>query len=157
MSLPGPAPTPTSIQKFLGNPGKNRLNDAEPLPEVAKATPPRSLTDKDARKMYKLVAAQLVRFNMLTKIDTHELAMACDQWAAACRLWESYKCEPFTKGGTGLLTINPAYRAALQGFEAARKTFHGFGIGSPAERSRLRVAEAPKKSKFSGLITPTGN
>ena len=152
--LPGPAPKPTAIKIMEGNPGKQRLNDREPQPTVVKATPPRHLTDPAAKKLYATYAKELVRFGLLTRIDVDELAHACDLWAAATRLWETYKAEPIVTHPVRGREVNPAYRAALAGFESARKVFRQFGVGSPGERSRLKVVEPDKKkSKFSGLIT----
>jgi P27 family predicted phage terminase small subunit len=150
--MPGPAPTPNHIKDLLGNPGHDKINRDEPRPTVAKSAPPRSLTDPAARKMYRTLAKSLVPFGLLTVQDTATLAKACDLTVQGDKLWEIYKCEPMTTGVQGAKVVHPAFRAALAAYDAADKILRQFGIGSPAERSRLKAAEAPRKSKWTGLL-----
>ena len=146
---------PTALKQMLG---EKDINRQEPRPTEVKATPPRSLTDKAARKLYKTLATELVKFGLLTKIDVQDLADACQLWANADTLYAEYLKEPWKKSSVRGDEINPALRASLAQRAEARKVFRGFGIGSPAERSRLKVVEpVKKKSKFSGLITPSSN
>jgi hypothetical protein len=87
MALPGPAPTPSAIKAMLGN---KDINKHEPRPAEVKATPPRSLQDKDARKLYKVLAAELCRLGLLTRIDVPDLGSACWMWTEADRLEQQY-------------------------------------------------------------------
>ena len=80
MAQPGPVPMPTALKQMLG---EKDINRQEPRPTEVKATPPRSLTDKAARKLYKTLATELVKFGLLTKIDVQDLADACQLWANA--------------------------------------------------------------------------
>jgi P27 family predicted phage terminase small subunit len=131
-----------------------KTNPHEPKPTVCSATPPRSLTDPNARKLYRAYAKELTKLGVLTTIDREELARACDLYVAAQGLWEKYKAEPVVENKVRGREINPAYRAALQGFADARKILVTFGIGSPADRSRLKVAlPTQQKTKWSGLLT----
>jgi len=147
---------PTALKQMLG---EKDINKQEPRPTEVKATPPRSLTDKAARKLYKTLASELVKFGLVTKVDVAELATACDQWAAADREWAKYIEQPEVTHPIRGKETNPAMRASLALRESARKVFRQFGIGSPAERSRLKVVEPvkQKKAKFAGLITPSSN
>src|SRR5688572_3616691 len=67
---PGPAPVPTEIKKLMGNPGRRPLNDAEPRVTAAKLSVPRSLTEPNARKLYRECAKFLAANGLLGTVDT---------------------------------------------------------------------------------------
>ena len=52
MGFRGPAPIPTAIRRYEGNPGKRPLNEWEPQPKMVRPAMPRHL-DKIARKEWK--------------------------------------------------------------------------------------------------------
>jgi P27 family predicted phage terminase small subunit len=133
--------------------GDKDINTHEPKPTVCKSTPPRSLTDPAAKRLYRQYAKELTKLGVLTTIDRDELTRVCDLYTEANKLWAIYKEQPRVTQSIRGQEINPAYRAALQGFADARKIFVTFGIGSPAERSRLKITpQDTKKSKRSGLL-----
>src|SRR5687767_9643668 len=80
MARPGPRPTPTPLKIPRGNPGKRRLNAAEPRATAAVLRCPAWLDDA-ARKKWKQLAPQLAKLGLLTSIDGDALAGYCIAWS----------------------------------------------------------------------------
>jgi hypothetical protein len=131
--MPGPAAIPTKIKRERGNPGKQRLNDAEPEPAPTDATPPEDLTGY-ALGFWQRHAPELVRLGCITAVDRDEFAVGCLMRAK------------------GLEDLEAAPNRALKELAMSSRIFARYGIGA-SDRSRITSAH-PKKpeSRWAGLI-----
>ena len=64
----GRKPLPSNVVRLRGNPGKRRLNDAEPRPAAKTPSCPACLGD-EARKEWKRLAKELAELGLLTGLD----------------------------------------------------------------------------------------
>ena len=71
----GRKPLPSNVVKLRGNPGKRRLNNAEPRPAI-KAPGCPSCLGEEARKEWKRLAGELAELGLLTTIDRNLLEAA---------------------------------------------------------------------------------
>lgn len=77
MGARGPAPKPVELRLLQGNPGRRPLElDGVFRPEVAAPDAPSWLT-KEARKAWRRLSPELVRYNLLSKVDQNAFAMLC--------------------------------------------------------------------------------
>ena len=72
----GRKPLPSNVVRLRGNPGKHRLNDAEPRP-AARVPPCPTCLGGDARKEWQRLAKELGELGLLTKLDRGLLATYC--------------------------------------------------------------------------------
>jgi len=144
MGKRGPKPKPSALKKLAGNPGKRRLNKAEPKPAPidGPAEPPDWL-DLDARDEWARVAPELSRLGILTKIDLSLLAAYCLAYAemvvATRQLQEMGTNVVVVKNDDGTIKymqpaphVGIAHRAALR----MRTLAAEMGI-TPSARTRL--------------------
>ncbi len=147
----GPAPTPSAIGKLING---HQPDPREPqVIPASKTRLPRGLAGWRAKELYRTFTEWLSQIGMLGTVDVHALVLACNEWAQGESLYQQYMCEPWKKDRFGILVLNPARRAAMDAFGAAEKIFKQFGIGSPAERSRMKTPQEKPKSRWSGLIS----
>jgi len=73
-------PQPTALKILRGNPGKRRLNAAEPKPRADGIQPPAWLTG-DALAKWSELFPILQAVGLLTRADVGPLARYCDTWA----------------------------------------------------------------------------
>jgi P27 family predicted phage terminase small subunit len=141
MGKPGPSPKPTQLKKLAGNPGKRKLNDAEPQFEA----PGRMLNvpdylDKRAAEIWRELGRLLLSAGLFTVVDKYALAMFCvaaGRWMEAeAKLKESGPV--LLSKATGNLYQNPYLHVANRAWDQMRQMFGEFGL-TPAERSRLQV------------------
>lgn len=75
--MPGPAPKPAELKLLEGNRGHRPVNlDQLFRPEVGMPDVPRWLS-KEARKAWRRLAEELLRYNLLSKVDRDSFAMLC--------------------------------------------------------------------------------
>ena len=130
--MASPLPTPTALKRLRGNPGKRRLNDAEPTPAPTDATPPPDLSG-DALAFWHRHAPELVRLGILTAIDRDEFALGCRMRAK------------------GLDDLADAPNRALKELAMSSRIFARYGIGA-ADRSRITASPKKPESRWAGLI-----
>lgn len=83
----GRKPKPTHLKIISGNPGKRKLNEDEPKPDLSLPMPPPHLSD-DAKVEWGRVSEELYRIGLLSDIDRSALAAYCQaygRWAQAER------------------------------------------------------------------------
>ena len=88
MGLRGPAPIPTAIRRYEGNPGKRPLNVWEPQPKTVRPAMPRHL-DEIARKEWKRLCPMLERMRVLSEADGIALANLCVDYSILQQAQES--------------------------------------------------------------------
>lgn len=140
----GPAPKPSSLKLVQGNPGRRPVAEGEPTPEVVAPECPDHLL-ADAREEWQRIIPFLIRYKLVTEIDTAALALYCQaygRWQEA----ERKIAEQRAKGGDGMLVKapsgypiqNPYLAIANRAMEDCYKYLQQFGL-SPSARTRVTV------------------
>jgi P27 family predicted phage terminase small subunit len=140
----GRKPTPTHLKLVRGNPGKRRLNAAEPVPERLLPSPPPELT-VDARAEWDRVAEELHRIGILSGIDRAALAAYCQaygRWVVAERaIAKMAERDQLTDGlmiktTNGNAVQNPLVGTANKAMADLVRYAAEFGM-TPSARSRI--------------------
>jgi len=151
----GRKPTPTHLKLVRGNPGKRRLNAAEPAPERVLPAPPPELS-ADARIEWDRIAGDLHRIGVLSGIDRAALAAYCQaygRWIVAERaIAKMAERDHLTEGlmiktTNGNAVQNPLVGTANKAMADMVRYAAEFGM-TPSARSRISrqggESDAPK-------------
>jgi len=156
----GTRPKPAHLKMLEGNPGKRRIpNEPRPVCEkVPKA--PTFITDL-ARQEWDRIAPQLYAMGLLTDLDVGPLAAYCQAYgryvAAELAISEAAAADLLTKGlmiktSNGNAIQNPLVGTANKAARDMVRYASEFGL-TPSARARLAlIPQAPKRSRFDGLI-----
>jgi P27 family predicted phage terminase small subunit len=142
----GRKPLPSNVVRLRGNPGKRRLNDAEPRPASRIPACPACLGE-EARKEWKRLARELAELGLLTGLDRGMLAAYCQAhalWVEAVSSIERYGT--MVKSPNGYPMQSP-YVMVRIGAE--------FGM-TPSSRTRIRVGERPPEDPFEAFLQGRG-
>jgi P27 family predicted phage terminase small subunit len=161
----GRRPLPTAVKKLRGNPGKRKLNAAEPKVELAAPTMPADLP-KAAATEWRRIVPELKALGVLAKVDRAALAAYCHAYA---RWFEAEKHileygiiieEPVLLMGepTGYTRFkkNPAVTISETAMKIMKSFLVEFGM-TPSSRSRVRIekpagAEDPFDAYLKGAL-----
>jgi P27 family predicted phage terminase small subunit len=158
----GPPPTPTYLRLLRGNPGRRPVKP-EPQPETVVDVPdPPPFLSGFAADEWCVVAEQLLRLGMLTKVDQPALAAYCwsyAQWRTAAELVAKMASNDpvmqglLVKGADGDARRNPLIRIARDAASDMLRFAAEFGL-TAAARARLGAAgwEPSGPSKFDGFL-----
>ena len=136
MATRGRKPTPTAIKELEGNPGKRKINEAEPKPEK-KAPPCPKWLEPEAKKEWRRLSKQLEQIGVLTEVDQAAFASYCQAYAR----WEEAE-EFITQHGTIVKTPSgywqqvPQVSIAQTYLKIMNKIAEQFGL-TPSSRSRI--------------------
>lgn len=150
MAKPGTKPQPSHMKLVRGNPGKRPINENEPQPDMDLPTPPEGLSDH-ALKQWDIVAPQLHKMGVLSKIDATALEMYCvayGNWREAQEKIRRYG--PLVKAKSGFLQQSPYMQIANKSFEQMRSMLAEFGM-TPSSRTRISVPTEKKNNVFAQL------
>lgn len=170
MGQRGPAPKPAELRAIEGNRGHRPISlDSTFRPEVGAPDAPRWLT-KEARKTWRRLMPELLRYNLVSVVDRDMLAMLC-QSVGRIELLEraiAAKMAALAEDGkdsiealvgktqTGYEVQAVAYQLLSKEQEKAFKLLAEFGL-SPAQRARVATAIRQQLTLFEGGKTePTG-
>lgn len=151
----GRKPKPTHLKLVTGNPGKRRLNPAEPRPASAAAPMPPAELSEEARTEWRRVARLLHRLGLLTGADRAALAAYCQaygRWRQAERaLAEMARRDPLTgalmiKTAAGNAIQNPLVGIANKAMSDMVRYAAEFGM-TPSARSRIAAEPKPDDSE----------
>lgn len=147
----GRRPLPTAVKKLRGNPGKRKLNDAEPIAAPGIPKMPEFLS-KIAQQEWKEIVPELERLGVLAKVDGKALAGYCvsyARWMEAQKQIDKHGIlieeSVFDKDGEEVdvrVKRNPAISIAHAELKNMKSFLIEFGM-TPAARSRIRM-EKPK-------------
>jgi P27 family predicted phage terminase small subunit len=159
----GPRPIPTHLKLLRGNPGRQKLNENEPQPEIPPNIPaPPAFLNGYALEEWHRVERELYALKLLTNVDINPLAAYCvayQRWRDAEEmLHDMAKRDGVTralliKGTKGVAVRNPLVAVARQAALDMVRYASEFGL-TPAARSRIAAGpfgETPV-SKFDGLL-----
>lgn len=153
MGQRGPVGKPPELKLLEGDRGHRPIDlSAVFRPEVGLPTAPKHL-GKEARKAWKRLTPELLRYNLLAKVDADALAMLCQtigrieliETAFARRqalLEEQGKDAAESLLGStpnGMQVQHPLYQALNREMDKARSLLAEFGL-TPAQRARVTPA-----------------
>jgi P27 family predicted phage terminase small subunit len=145
----GRKPKPTALKLAEGNPGKRRINGAEPLP-------PRSLPDcpphlaPEARAEWDRLAVMLNAIGLLTQVDRTTMAAYCQCYARWVEAEQKLAETPaLLRMPSGYIQQSPWLTIANKSLELMIKYMAELGL-TPASRSRLaiQINTGPKPWEF---------
>jgi P27 family predicted phage terminase small subunit len=134
---------PTALKKFLGNPGKRKLNEKEPKAPKGVPEMPRFLNG-EARAEWRRIVPVLCKMGVLTVADGKALAAYCScysQLAKAEAAIEKFGliCATLDQvTGVAELKVNPAVRIKSDALRQMKSFLIEFGL-TPASRSKLKI------------------
>jgi P27 family predicted phage terminase small subunit len=134
---------PTALKKFLGNPGKRKLNEKEPDPPKGVPEMPRFL-NREGRAEWKRIIPILCDMGVLTVADGKALAAYCSAYAQLAKAEAAIdkygllcvRLEEAT--GVAELKVNPAVRIKSDALRQMKSFLIEFGL-TPASRSKLKI------------------
>lgn len=148
----GRRPLPTAVKRLRGNPGKRKLNAAEPMPALGTPEMPSGLPVR-AIAEWKRIVPELAALGVLTTIDGKALAGYCvafARWMEAerevTRLGLIVEEPLLNKDGVEIgrrYRRNPAVSIAHEAMKLRKSFLIEFGM-TPAARSRIRI-EKPQE------------
>ena len=151
----GRKPLPSNVVRLRGNPGKRRLNDAEPRP-VAKAPACPACLGEEARKEWKRLAKELAELGLLAGLDRGPLAAYCQAhalWVEAVSSIERYGT--MIKSPNGFPIQSPYVAVANRQVDIMVRIAAEFGM-TPSSRTRIRVGEKTPADSFEAFLQSRG-
>lgn len=163
MGLRGPVGKPPELKLLEGNRGNRPLNlDQIFRPEVAAPPMPKDLS-REAKKAWKRLVPELVRYNLVSKVDADALEELCETIGMLKtlrrainrrqELLREQKLDPAgaIEGSTpnGMIVQSVTYQAMNREREKLRSWLAEFGL-SPAQRARVTTAIRAQLKLFDG-------
>ena len=142
----GRKPKPTVLKKLAGNPGKRKLNDAEPdFTEITDVEPPEWLPDL-AVEMWQTVMPELLAAKVLTVPDLHNVEAFCTAYA----MWRDAE-DHVKQFGVVIETEKSTIKnPAVTVINEAKKQMREFGSLLGLDQSSRQRLVGPKKSEDKG-------
>jgi P27 family predicted phage terminase small subunit len=136
----GPAPKPAALKRAQGNPGKQKLNRAEPQTRLVLPPCPDDLCDEGKAYWFE-VGSQLVEMGILGVIDGHGFRDMVDLELRYRRLRVQMEdAPPVVVSRLGETIKNPLWVLNLEYLRERRQQHDKYGM-TPASRSRLTATE----------------
>jgi P27 family predicted phage terminase small subunit len=163
MGLRGPQPKPAELKLLEGNRGHRPVTiDQLFRPEVGSPDIPKWLTP-DARKAWRRLSTELVRYNLLSKVDRDAFAMLCQtlgrieilerSMTSRCNALTDANKDPvvafFDKTPNGMVIQSALYQVLKREQESAHKMLESFGL-RPDARARVTTAIRAQLQLFEG-------
>ena len=137
--MPGPRPQPTALRLLRGNPGKRKINQAEPQHAALSLRCPPMLRDPLARAEWRRVAPGLIKSGQVTTVDRALLVGYCQKWAQWQALETVAAEHPFiVKGPNGKPIPNPALTLAFKAYNLLLRSSAELGM-TPSARSKVTI------------------
>jgi P27 family predicted phage terminase small subunit len=155
MPMRGRKPLPSNVVRLRGNPGKRRLNAAEPRPAPRVPTCPACLGDV-ARKEWRRLARELAGLGLLTGLDRGLLAAYCQAhalWVEAVSSIQRYGT--MVKSPNGFPMQSPYVAVANKQVDIMVRIAAEFGM-TPSSRTRIRVGEPTPADPFETFLQGRG-
>lgn len=147
MGRRGPIAKPTRLKVLQGNPGKRRLNTAEPEPLEGEIYQPEDVAaDSVAAEEWARICPMLKQLGIIGAQDYLVLSDICRIHAR--RVMAQAKINelgPMVKGSLGAPTMNPFIKLAQECERDLRQLYRTVGL-DPSGRSALHVKPIEKKS-----------
>lgn len=143
--MQGRPPKPTAIKAAEGNPGKRKLNQAEPKPNPVHTLKPPANSLADVRKFWRKYGPMLDKIGVLTEADVAALDLmaihyAIAKAALAAMVTDDGKLELTREDEEGVERKHPMLQVLRDNSASFRLYSVLFGL-NPAARARLVVSE----------------
>ena len=151
----GRKPLPSNVVRLRGNPGKRRLNDAEPRP-AARVPPCPACLGHEARKEWQRLARELGELGLLTGLDRGLLAAYCQAhalWVEAVSSIQRYGT--MVKSPNGYPMQSPYVAVANKQVEIMVRIAAELGM-TPSSRTRIRVGPKAPEDPFEVFLQHRG-
>ena len=151
----GRKPLPSNVVRLRGNPGKRRLNEAEPRPFPRAPTCPACL-DGEARKEWQRLAPELGGLGLLTRLDRGMLAAYCQAhalWVEAVSSIARYGT--MVKSPNGFPMQSPYVAVANKQVDIMVRIAAELGM-TPSSRTRIRIGERAPEDPFEAFLQHHG-
>ena len=149
-------PKPTAIKKASGNPGKRKINDAEPATEGVPVMPPH-MTDR-AKEAWVYVLPILTSRGLAGDLDAWAIERMCEVYAEIVELMKivgdgghTYECE--TEGGGSMVRPRPEVGMLSDADRRFRAYLVEFGL-TPASRSKVAISEKKQQDPRARFFGP---
>jgi P27 family predicted phage terminase small subunit len=147
----GRKPLPSNVVRLRGNPGKRRLNDAEPRPASKAPACPACLGD-EARKEWQRLSKELAALGLLTGLDRNLLAAYCQAhalWVEAVASLGRYGT--MVKSPNGFPMQSPYVAVVNKQVDVMIRVAAEFGM-TPSSRTRIRVGDKLPEDPFEAFL-----
>ncbi len=160
MGKRGPRPEPTVLKIAKGNPGKRRLNRAEPTPPADAIQPPAWLAGASLEKWHDVVP-KLVSMGVMTNADIDTLARYCTMYEQFLK----YLCE--VRQGNDVLVIRdeagkvkymqstPAATMLTKLAASMLRIEQEFGL-TPSARTGIATTQSKQQDDLEAFFTKHG-
>jgi P27 family predicted phage terminase small subunit len=151
----GRKPLPSNVVRLRGNPGKRRLNDAEPRP-TPRVSPCPTCLGHEARKEWKRLTLELAELGLLTGLDRGLLAAYCQAhalWVEAVSSIARYGT--MVKSPNGYPMQSPYVAVANKQVDIMVRIAAEFGM-TPSSRTRIRAGEPTPEDPFEEFLQGRG-
>lgn len=136
--MPSPRPKPTHLKVVAGNPGKRKLNKAEPKPRREIPSCPAHLSDV-SKVSWGRLSVMLDRLGVLTEADGLALERLCDCYGEILLHSENIALYGMVYGSTEtLLKANPAVGMRADADRRFKGYLIEFGL-TPAARTKVQA------------------
>ena len=138
---------PTALKILAGNPGRRKLNDQEPEPDVILPVAPETLSNIGKAK-WDEVSLKLYNQGILTELDLDLLMLYCQNYEGYVDAKQKVKDfgGEVVKTDKGNLMQNPFLSIANQREEKMIKMLSMFGM-SPVDRTKVKSSNKKAKPK----------
>lgn len=146
MGARGPAPKPRALKEAMGNPGRRRLNDNEPVPPPGDVAPP-SWLSPTGREVWLQLAPVMNAMRVLTTADVWSFGRYCENFARWLEL-RAFLAGKGPQSTTYAIKDDAGNVRCVQEIPQAReyrlldailtRSEREFGL-TPSARSRIRV------------------
>lgn len=140
--MPGPPPKPTKLKRLEGNPGKRKLNTAEPEPAVECPEPPAILRGEAGLEWVRITQL-LTELGLIARTDLAVLTTYCVAWGEFLESQEMLNENGsllVEVGENGSLQPHPALSIRRRAEKVLLAMAGQLGL-SPSARTRIHVAK----------------
>lgn len=148
----GRKPKPTETKKLEGNPGKRKLNEKEPKPDVVIPPPPEQLEGVALDEWYR-ITPELQKLRMITALDRAPLVALCQAWGDYIKACEKLEDEgEVLMSDKGNAYQNPWTGIKTSAMDRILRLSSEFGM-TPSARSRLKVEMPTEDDDMKKILT----
>lgn len=136
--MPGPAKTPTHINKLKGNPGKRAVNKKEPKPKNGVPNTPRYLK-KMPKYWFEVLCKELDDIGVLTNLDSKALELLVEAYSEYRNHCDVLEAEGYSyKTDDGLIKAHPVAAMKADAWKRVKAMLAEFGM-TPSSRAKVSV------------------
>lgn len=152
----GRKPKPTEKKKLEGNPGKRKLNEKEPKPDVVIPEPPDHF-EGEALAEWNRITVELQTLRLVSNIDRASLVAYCQAWADYVKACDQIEDEgEVLIGEKGGAYQNPWVSLKNSAMDRMVRVSAEFGM-TPSSRTRLKVETPTEEDEMKKMLMGAAN